>query len=327
MGTRRLTRAAVRLGSSLSAFYLVVCSSSHIMFGLRWCSTARPKASTHIGTLLRSLTGTSHRAAAAGTIKSTPAALGQERSFLIANSQNVVWRKECGSHEALEEGLIANAGFPNICIAGESNAGKSSVINHLLQKENIARASSVAGKTRAIDLMKVNRRLVIADLPGLPSRDGQVTDLWKKTWEPLVFDYIDNCDSLLAMVLVHDIRWHASPWVQHFLKEVSGRGLPVLLVLTKDDKIPEMLKDATDRELEHTTRQRLMKRVRKQLDFDGVHIHYSNNSELPSSRKARRQLLRYIESIVSAGTREESRALLESAAGKWADDVNDKAGE
>ena len=70
--------------------------------------------------------------------------------------------------------------LPHICVAGESNSGKSSLLNHLLRKNNIARASSVAGKTRSVDLMTVNDGVVLADLPGLPSRDHQVERIWAK---------------------------------------------------------------------------------------------------------------------------------------------------
>jgi putative ribosome biogenesis GTPase RsgA len=70
--------------------------------------------------------------------------------------------------------------LPHICVAGESNSGKSSLLNHLLRKNNMARASSVAGKTRSVDLMTVNDGVVLADLPGLPSRDHQVERIWAK---------------------------------------------------------------------------------------------------------------------------------------------------
>ena len=53
-----------------------------------------------------------------------------------------------------------------------------------------------------------------------------------------------------------------------------------------------------------------MTRARKGLAFEGVHLHYSVNNDLPASRKARRMLLRYIESLVAAGSREDCAQLL-----------------
>ena len=59
------------------------------------------------------------------------------------------------------------------------------------------------------------------------------------------------------------------------------------------------------------------KRIKASLGLaDGVHLHYSVDNTLPSSRKARRQLLRYIESLAAVDDRDEGRALLEEVAAK-----------
>ena len=257
-------------------------------------------------------------AAAASAAPPAPDGPSAARRFLIENKNNHVLRMECGNPAVLRQGLAETEGLPHVCIAGESNAGKSSLINHLLHKKGLARASSVAGKTRSVDLMVVNEQVVLADLPGLPSRDGQVTAIWEARWGPLVFDYIARCDELLAMLYVHDIRWPVSARVRTFLDEVRAHQLPVLLVLTKDDRILTELRDPQDREAEHALRQRLMRRVRRSLGFDGVHLHYSTNSELPVARKARRRLLRYVESMVDAGDRARCAAMLDGIAKeKW----------
>ena len=245
-----------------------------------------------------------------------PPAPAQEerRRFLIENRLNSVSRLQCPTRQVLQQGLLETTSLPHICIAGESNAGKSSLINHLLHKHSLAKASSVAGKTRSVDMMLVNERLVLTDLPGLPSRDGQVTTMWETQWEPLVFEYVRRCPSLLGMLYVHDVRWKTSSLVRDFLGEVRALGVPVLLVLTKDDRlVGELRKNAAER-AEHELRQRRMRNIRRSLGFEGVHLHYSTDSALPASRKARRRLLRYIESMVEAGSREASAALLEGIA-------------
>ena len=111
--------------------------------------------------------------------------------------------------------------------------------------------------------------------------------------------------------------------VRDFLAEVrETTNLPVILALTKDDRIVGEINNAhlldADglRQAEIELRERMMTRVRRSLDFDGVHLHYSTSNEIPSSRKARRRLLRYIESLVEAGSREESGKLLDSIASK-----------
>ena len=113
------------------------------------------------------------------------------------------------------------------------------------------------------------------------------------------------------MVYVHDVRWKVSSMVRDFLSEVRDEhGLPVLLVLTKDDRIVQGLRDPSPEKV-HAERERLMTRARKALNFDGVHLHYSVDNDLPASRKARRRLLRYFESLVDAGSRDECVQLLD----------------
>jgi GTP-binding protein len=224
--------------------------------------------------------------------------------FLIRNARNDVHVFECPDAEELRVGLAETAGLPHICVAGESNAGKSSLINHLLKKK-LARASSVAGKTRSVDMLEVNSRVVLTDLPGLPSRDHQVTRQWETTWRPLVMNYVERCPSLLAMLYVHDVRWRASQACHEFLQEIQQARVPVVLVLTKDDRI--IAKGETS---EHERRLALTKRARRTLEFDGLHLHYSTQSELASSRRGRRSLLRQIEALVEAGAREQCRDLL-----------------
>jgi len=242
----------------------------------------------------------------------------EERKFLVRNDRNDVELLQCPNPQMVGQGLLELGGLPHICVAGESNAGKSSLINHLLKK-SLARASSVAGKTRSVDMMRVNSGLVVTDLPGLPSRDHQVAHLWDSIWEPLVFDYIRQCDELLAMVYAHDIRWKVSPRVRDFLHDVQAAGVPVLLVLTKDDRlITEIPQERLqgDSSALHFHRLKYTRRVRAAMDFDGVHVHYSTDSSLPTSRAGRRAVLRHIESFVEAGSREAVGALLDATACK-----------
>ena len=260
--------------------------------------------------------------------------------FLIRNDRNAVDVLKCANKPMLAQGLLEVGDLPHICVAGESNAGKSSLLNHLLRKKNLARASSVAGKTRSVDLMLVNEKVVLADLPGLPSRDHQVEGIWEASWRPLVYQYLRECESLRAMVYVHDVRrrraifrratrrnfvrnppthllpapqvrWTASAAVREFVRDVRDMGVPVILALTKNDKLRIIHGDK-----ENEQRARLTRKVRQQLGFDGVHVHYSCDSTLPASRRGRRQMLRYFESFVEAESRDEVASQLQAQAEK-----------
>ncbi|KAL1526342.1 hypothetical protein AB1Y20_015056 [Prymnesium parvum] len=240
----------------------------------------------------------------------------EERDFLVRNDRNDVEVLSCSNSQMLAQGLLELGELPHVCVAGESNAGKSSLINHLLRKKNLARASSVAGKTRSVDMMRVNHKLVVTDLPGLPSRDHQVAEIWERVWEPLVFDYIRQCDPLRAMIYVHDIRWKVSPRVRTFVREVQDAGVPVLLVLSKDDRLANELKsdEVGDREAEHNKRVTFARRVRRAMGFDGIHVHYSTESALAQSRNGRRTVLRHIERAVQAENKHEVMELFQQMA-------------
>mmetsp|Transcript_43267 Transcript_43267/g.80538 ORF Transcript_43267/g.80538 Transcript_43267/m.80538 type:complete len:396 (+) Transcript_43267:45-1232(+) len=247
-----------------------------------------------------------------------PRKKSQDHQFLIGNKWNNVSKLACTTKDIIRQGVLETKDLPHVCICGESNAGKSSLINHLLKKDNMAKASSTAGKTRSVDMLLVNDRIVLTDLPGLPSRDGQVTEMWDRTFQPLIMDYVKRCDSLLGMIYTHDIRWKVSPMVRQFLSEIRDQGVPVVLALTKDDRVDTVAREPTPTEI-HKARVKCMTRIRKALKFQGVHVHYSTRNELADSRKARKILLRYIESMVKAGSREESKKMLDSHGEKFAD--------
>eukprot|EP00965_Chrysotila_dentata_P249108 6208715-Pleurochrysis_carterae.AAC.6 len=234
--------------------------------------------------------------------------------FLVRNVRNDVRVLRCGSSQMLEQGILELQELPHICVAGESNAGKSSLINHLLKKHNVARASSVAGKTRSVDMLEVNERLVITDLPGLPSRDHQVERMWDSSWRPLTLQYLRDCRAIRAMLYVHDIRWKISYMIRDFLRDVEETGVPVLLVLSKDDKL--LVEAENMGTTQHELRTKMSNAVFRALSYQGVHIHYSCDNSLPFSRNARRQILRYIEQLSALSSREESAQFLEDVAAK-----------
>jgi len=237
----------------------------------------------------------------------------EKREFLVRNDRNDVEVLKCATPQMVGQGLLELGGLPHVCVAGESNSGKSSLINHLLKK-NLAKASSVAGKTRSVDMMKVNEKLVLTDLPGLPSRDHQVAHMWDTVWEPLVFNYMRQCDQLRSMIYVHDIRWKVSPQVRSFVRDVQEEGVPVLVVMSKDDRLAAREADEPDAATMHELRLMHANRIRRSLAFEGVHVHYSTDSSLASSRNGRRTLLRHIEKLVAAGSREECASILHEMA-------------
>mmetsp|Transcript_30389 Transcript_30389/g.66644 ORF Transcript_30389/g.66644 Transcript_30389/m.66644 type:complete len:451 (+) Transcript_30389:36-1388(+) len=238
------------------------------------------------------------------------------RGFLVRNDRNDVKVLRCETSRDLQDAMEQLRALPHFCAAGETNAGKSSMLNHLMKKQ-LARSSSVSCKTRTVDMFELNSRLVVTDLPGIPSRDHQGVVQWERDYEPLVFEYLRECTSLRALLYLHDIRWKVSPAARDFLRRVRGFGVPILLVLTKDDKlVAQATESASAAKMEAEMRLRLTTRTRRAMNFNGLHVHYSVVSALPKGRSGRRTLLRLLEQMVAADSREDCARILAAIAAK-----------
>ncbi|AVX19840.1 MULTISPECIES: ribosome biogenesis GTP-binding protein YihA/YsxC [Carboxydocella] len=126
-------------------------------------------------------------------------------------------------------------GRPEIAFAGRSNVGKSSLINTLVQRKNLARTSSQPGKTQTINFYSVNDLLYLVDLPGYGF--ARVSRAERERWGRFIEAYLNQRRELVAVVLLVDIRHPPTrddvmmyDWLCYFNK-------PTLVVATKADKI------------------------------------------------------------------------------------------
>jgi len=131
-------------------------------------------------------------------------------------------------------------GAPEVAFLGRSNVGKSSLINRLVQRRKLARTSSTPGKTRLIHWYEVRRpeggtRFV--DLPGYGW--AQVPKAERERWRGLVESYLENREDLRCAVLLQDLRRDLSEDEELLIAWLAERGIPVILALTKSDKLPQ----------------------------------------------------------------------------------------
>jgi GTP-binding protein len=122
-----------------------------------------------------------------------------------------------------------------VAFAGRSNAGKSSAINALAQQRRLAFVSKTPGRTQTINFFECggNRRLV--DLPGYGY--AAVPQNERAHWGRLIAEYLQGRGSLCGLVLISDARHALTPLDRQLLEWHAGSGRPVLVLLTKADKL------------------------------------------------------------------------------------------
>jgi len=132
-------------------------------------------------------------------------------------------------------GQLPTGGLPEIALAGRSNVGKSSLLNRLANRKNLARTSRTPGKTRELNLYAVERKLILVDLPGYGF--AKVPKKAKAQWGRLIEAYLNERDELAGIVHLVDARHRPTAddlqmheWIKHF-------RVPALIAATKADKI------------------------------------------------------------------------------------------
>jgi GTP-binding protein len=144
------------------------------------------------------------------------------------------------TREQLEERLRLPeaAHTAQIALAGRSNVGKSSLVNALARRRNLAKISATPGKTRSINYYSVRPgNFWIVDLPGYGyarcSREEQ------RKWSDLAERYLASCPCLRALILLLDCRLPPQTSDRHVTVFACERNIPLLPVLTKADQCPQ----------------------------------------------------------------------------------------
>jgi GTP-binding protein len=136
-------------------------------------------------------------------------------------------------------------GAPEVAFLGRSNVGKSSLLNRLVGRRALARTSSTPGKTRLLNWFRVECEagtLRFVDLPGYGY--AKVAKAERQGWQKLVEAYLAGRGPLRVAVLLQDLRRDVSEDETLLVEWLEERGVPVLLALTKCDKLKPMRRAA-----------------------------------------------------------------------------------
>lgn len=118
---------------------------------------------------------------------------------------------------------------------GRSNAGKSSLINALTNRNNLAKTSSTPGKTKHINYFLLNDQFYLVDLPGYGYHKASKSA--ERQWVKLIDDYLLNSQNLSCVFVLMDIRHAPSQLDKQMLSFLHYYQIPFLVIATKADKL------------------------------------------------------------------------------------------
>ena len=126
--------------------------------------------------------------------------------------------------------------IPEVALAGRSNVGKSSFINTLLNRKNLARTSGKPGKTQLLNFFNIDDKLRLVDVPGYGY--ARVSKKEREKWGLMIEEYLTSRENLKAVVSLVDFRHEPSADDVQMYEFLKYYEIPVILVATKADKIP-----------------------------------------------------------------------------------------
>ena len=128
-----------------------------------------------------------------------------------------------------------------IAFAGRSNVGKSTLINKIFNRKNLARVSAVPGKTATINFYQLEH-VYFVDLPGYGY--AKVAKSEKERWAGLIEGYLNSERDIRLIFLLIDMRHAPSADDLHMIDYLVEAELPFVVILTKADKLKKMAREA-----------------------------------------------------------------------------------
>ncbi|MBF0780272.1 MULTISPECIES: ribosome biogenesis GTP-binding protein YihA/YsxC [unclassified Granulicatella] len=126
--------------------------------------------------------------------------------------------------------------YPEIALAGRSNVGKSSFINKLINRKNLARTSSKPGKTQTLNFYDIEHLFYFVDVPGYGY--AKVSKTERAKWGKMLEDYFTQRHTLKKVFLLMDFRHDPTTEDVQMKEFVEYYNIPYQIIATKIDKIP-----------------------------------------------------------------------------------------
>ena len=163
-----------------------------------------------------------------------------------SNAASEVGRKLFSGPVDFLKGVVAMDGLPGtdrveVCFAGRSNVGKSSLINAITNRKGLARASNTPGRTQEINFFELGDERYLVDLPGYGFANAPVAIVEK--WQRLLKNYLSGRPNLRRAFVLVDSRHGIKPIDEEIMQLMNKSALAFQVVLTKLDKIKDHERD------------------------------------------------------------------------------------
>lgn len=173
--------------------------------------------------------------------------------------------------------------YPEFAFIGRSNVGKSSLINMLTGKKELAKTSATPGKTQLINHFLINNQWYLVDLPGYGY--AKVSKAQRYKWHQMMKGYLEHRENLQCIFILVDGRIPFQQSDHEMINWMGANGIPFVIVITKADKVSQ-------RELMQNIKG--MKEILKE-EWDPLpHIIITSSA----TKQGRNQLLEFIESCL-----------------------------
>ena len=140
--------------------------------------------------------------------------------------------------------------WPEIALAGRSNVGKSSLINTLIQRKNLARTSQTPGKTQTLNFYEINQAFNLVDVPGYGY--AKVSQKRRAAFGQMIEEYLTTRQPLQGVLILVDGRHQPTADDVSMYQFVHYYHLPTLVVSTKMDKVKKNRWQQTQQVIEQT---------------------------------------------------------------------------
>lgn len=146
------------------------------------------------------------------------------------------------------KGVVSMSGLPpddrlEVCFAGRSNVGKSTLINAVTGRKSLARASNTPGRTQEINFFTAAESHYLVDLPGYGYANAPLLVVEK--WQRLLKQYLAGRQSLRRAFVLIDMRHGIKSVDQEILSLLDSSAVTFQCILTKADKVKEAAREAT----------------------------------------------------------------------------------